>query len=175
MLFLVLGAWLFLGHRYLIFFIPLLFSFLTPKSCSSQFTVPRVCFVFGSVIYTLEAYECACFQKHLRVEGTVHVFPATAPLVWPPSVHKKHQPHITPPQKEIWGGGLDTYKILCFWASLHLEGTEWVSPLVRSCLLLDKLLLYFRLRLKSGDLVRRPMRVVSDFLLAYRKGISSIL
>lgn len=50
-----------------------------------------------------------------------------------------------------------------------------MSPLVRSCLLLDKLLLYFRLRLKSGDLVRNPMRVVSGFLLAYRKGISSIL
>lgn len=107
-LFPILGAWLFLGHRYLIFFIPLLFSFLTPKSYSSQFTISAVRFGFRSVICTLEASECACFLKHRGVEGAVCVIPTTAPLVWPPRVQKKHQPHITPPRKEILGGWIPT-------------------------------------------------------------------
>lgn len=59
--FLHLGAWLFLGHfghRYLIFFFPLFFFFLTPKRSSSQFTISANAFAFRVNFYPWNLRMC---------------------------------------------------------------------------------------------------------------------
>lgn len=132
--FLVLGAWLFLGHAdhtHLIFCFSLQFFCLTPERYSSPFSISAVCFGFLSTASTPETFECTCSQKHCSIGcGRNCTYNSCHCTYGVTSESPEKAPDVSHCLRR--GPGSWIAMKLGFWASLHLEGTEWVIQMVHA-------------------------------------------